>query len=296
MKAALYIDLDNMLGYCYSLSYRFDPQAVVSYIESKGDKLVLSKSYGSISAALQHLDNFLDEETVISRLHKAGIIYAHCSGRKNTADLALSLDALSTIDEFEILYLVSSDADFQPLVDRLADQGKRIVFIRMFYPNVSSDNGLTISETLYPSILGLDTEEGLDIRVLIYRDIIESVLKTSIISPDRLKEIIQEVFVQFESGISLYDLAKAVAKKDAFKVLRTALLGRGFVSDHDNKNILLAIKGGPEDLRSAFYRQCFFILRKKIPVEVSSHAMDKAFMLKGETFSQEEKRLRPVGG
>ena len=289
--AALYIDLDNMLGYCYSLSYPFAPEVLTSFIKEQGDELVFAKGYGSISSALPHLDNFLDEEEIHNRLCRARIIYAHCAGKKNTADLTMSLDALSALDGYEILYLVSSDADFQPLADRLAEQGKRVVFIRLFQPYARKSQSSFVKEVLYPNLLGITTEDGLDAKALVYREILESILKMAFINPERLKEITAEAVVQFTPGIHLSDLARCIARKDAFKVLRTALLGRGFMSDPVNKNLLLAIRGGRDDLRSAFYRQCFYLLKKNLVDGVSEPALNKTFMLRREAFSVEDRKL-----
>ena len=130
MRAALYIDLDNMLGYCFSLGYRYKPRAIVQFVKDNGDELVSAKSFGSITSALAHLDHFMSEETAIALLDSAGIEYQPCTGKKNTADLALSLDALVDHSQYDTLYIVSSDADFLPLTEKLTAMGKSVVCIR----------------------------------------------------------------------------------------------------------------------------------------------------------------------
>lgn len=291
MKAALYCDLDNMLGYCYSLSYPFIPSVLTDFIRKEGNELTIAKCYGSIDRALPHLENFLGKEQILENLQKAHIEYVSCSGRKNSADLNLSLDALSMAGTYDILYLLSSDSDFLPLVDVLSKQDKKVVVIRMFKP-VNCYTNDSIKEVTYPSLLGMKDIGGLDAKVLVYRDILESVLKMSLIGPDSLKEIMNLAWNNFKAGIELTCLAKRIEHKDAFRILKTAFFGRGFMTEKEHREVLLSIRGtGPDDLRSAFYRQCFYILKKNISEEIDEKAMNKTFRLKGEFFSKEEKKL-----
>lgn len=295
MRAALYIDLDNMLGYCYSLGYRYKPRAIVQYIKDCGDELCTAKSFGSVNSALAHLDHFMSEDAVSTLLYSAGIEHQSCAGKKNTADLALSLDALVDQEQYDTLYIVSSDADFLPLTEKLTAMGKTVVCIRMFKPSTPT-KAKGFREVYYHDLLGISVEDGLDVKALVYRNVVESVLKTPITRPLFLESLMLEVVDKFVPGQTLASLASAVAKKDAFKILRTALYGKAFLSDPSDKTVLLALSGNVRDLQAAYYRQCQFILRRYLKGTLSEDALNKMFMLnKDIRFSLETRKLEEIG-
>ena len=295
MRAALYIDLDNMLGYCYSLGYRYKPRAVVQFVKDNGDELVSAKSFGSITSALAHLDHFMSEETAIALLDSAGIKYQSCTGKKNTADLALSLDALADHSQYDTLYIVSSDADFLPLTEKLVAMGKSVVCIRMFKPS-SPTKTKGFREVYYHDLLGISVEDGLDVKALVYRNVLESVLKMPLTRPFFLEKLMREVIEKFVPGQTLASLASSLSMKDAFKILRTALYGKAFISDPSDKTVLLALSGNLQDLQSAYYRQCQFILRRYLKGPISEDALNKMFMLnKDIRFSLETRKLEEIG-
>ena len=294
MKAALYIDLDNMLGYCYSLGYRFKPRSLVQYIQDRGDTLAIAKSFGSVKSALSHLGFFMSEDACLGLLRAAGIEHVSCAGKKNSADLSLSLEAMTDQDSYDVLYIVSSDADFLPLTEKLTEAGKRVVCIRMFQPQSRTDcPGLT--EIYYHDILGISVEEGFDVKVLVYRNVVESVLKMPLARPDQLEEIMQDAADKFVPGQTLANLANSIGRKDAFKILRTALYGKAFVSDPEDKSVLLAVREGVNGLQSAYYRQCQFILRRHLKGPLNEDALNKTFMLKGsKRFSMSSRQLEEI--
>lgn len=293
MKAALYIDLDNMLGYCYSLGYRFKPRSLVQFIAERGDALEIAKSFGSIKSALSHLGFFMGEDACLGLLRASGIEHVSCAGKKNSADLSLSLEALTDQDSYDVLYIVSSDADFLPLTEKLTAIGKKVVCIRMFQPQSRTEcEGLT--EIYYHDILGISVEEGFDVKVLVYRNIVESVLKSPLARPEQLEEIMQDVMDKFVPGQTLANLASSIGRKDAFKIIRTALYGKAFVSDPSDKTVLLAVRDGLDGLLSAYYRQCQFILRRHLKGPLDEDALNKTFMLKSKRYSLTERLLEEI--
>jgi len=293
MKAALYIDLDNMLGYCYSLGYRFKPRSLVQFITERGDTLEIAKSFGSIKSALSHLGFFMSEDACLGLLRAAGIEHVSCAGKKNSADLSLSLEALTDNESYDVLYIVSSDADFLPLTEKLTALGKKVVCIRMFQPqNATECAGLT--EVYYHDILGISVEEGFDVKVLVYRNVVESVLKSPLVRPEQLEEVMKDVLEKFVPGQTLANLASAIGRKDAFKIIRTALYGKAFVSDPADKTVLLAVRDGLDGLLSAYYRQCQFILRRHLKGPLDEDALNKTFMLKNKRYSLTERHLEEI--
>lgn len=294
MRAALYIDIDNMLGYCYSLSYSFSPKSVIDFIGVSGHDVVQARSYGSIPSALSHLDDFMKEEDILSVLKRTGIHHTSCSGKKNTADLTLSLEAMSNSQKYDIMYIVSSDADFIPLAHQLEKIGKKVVSIRMFQPLKPKLEVNSTTDIYYPALIGKTVEPGLDVQVLIYRDIVESVLKMPLMNPNALTTIMELTLRNFIPGMSIGALAGTVGKKGTYKVLKTAFFGKGFVADKYDRKILLSTCGGVKELRSAYYRQCEFILKKAIRGKLSAKALNKMFMLEGEKFSLETRAIETI--
>jgi hypothetical protein len=235
----------------------------------------------------------MSEETAIALLDSAGIEYQPCTGKKNTADLALSLDALVDHSQYDTLYIVSSDADFLPLTEKLTAMGKSVVCIRMFKPS-SPTRTKGFREVYYHDLLGISVEDGLDVKALVYRNVVESVLKMPITRPLFLEKLMLEVMEKFVPGQTLASLAASLSMKDAFKILRTALYGKAFISDPADKTVMLALSGNLQDLQAAYYRQCQFILRRYLKGPISEDALNKMFMLKDARFSLETRNLEEI--
>lgn len=278
MKAALYIDLDNMLGYCYSLNYAFLPDKLVEYATKEGDDLCIKKSYGDIDAFLRAVTYPISKESVLSRLEKVGIEHTNLGGRKNSADLALAVDLVSNKDEFDKLYLVSSDNDFSYVLDQFPE--KDVTRIRMF----KTDESIT-----YPEIVGIDTPSGIDMGALIYKNTLEHILKCTLPSFEEVQGVCREAVRNIRAGMTLVELADSISLAKAYKIIMTAYFGRGFLSE---SGYLLAIRdrGTAEELQSAFYRQCEFLLRRKF-LNLEARALNKAFFLKGYRYDLTQRKL-----
>lgn len=281
------IDLDNMAAYCHSLNYPFRPDAILGYIANRGDNCVKAVCYGCI----KHF-HFQNESEILSELENNDILYKESSGKKNSADLALALDALGDYSKYERLYLVSSDRDFQPLFSALKKKKKEVVLIRMFnMPTLGED----IEETDYPSILGIDTPIGVDAKSLAYKNKMESILKIKFPSPEELSVIMTKVIENYTPGIPFLTLVKAVKTRAAFRILKTTLLGRGFRVE--GKNSLISELKTINGLRTAFYRQCYFLLKKHDDAHhIEQDALNKAFGLRNEFFDIETKKLNIIEG
>lgn len=286
-RAFLAIDLDNMIGYSRSLGYEISPKSLLNFIKKRGDTLVKASSYGC-------LKNFPDRklcDMAKEAFSAAGIEHRESLGKKNSSDLILCMDAIASVKDFDVLYILSSDKDFYPLIEKLQENDKRVVLIRMFpTPYLLNLEGLT--EVNYPNdILGLNVPQDLDIKVLLYRDTIESLLKMQIPTPGLVTKAMEEVSKVYVPNIPLVKLANSLSVPSAFKILKTTLLGRGFKAE-PGKNSLVSGMKSVDKLREAFYRQCFYLLKRHLDSkEVEQTAFNKAFGLREEYFNIESKTM-----
>lgn len=266
--ASLYIDLDNMLGYCYALNLKFRPDLIKRFIlNNHYMKIIKARAYGNLDAALPHFAGFyLSKEDILSELEKNDIEFFPLSGKKNYADLALSLDAMLEANDYDITYLVSSDTDFVPLFNKLLDMDKMIFWIRMFKPeNSLKDLDYRVKIKYYRQILSLDSPDAdipcytdMDYNIIKYRNFLEKCLGMDLPTKSRVSEICNLAKGKFYSGMSLTELADLVDDKDAFKILRTALYGGGF--RYKALSLLLEIK---PNISENFYFQCENLVKRR---------------------------------
>lgn len=279
-KAAVYIDLDNMLGYCYSLQYPFAPEKIKKKLEDfYSFSEVEAKAYGNIKTAISHLDGFLTESEVCKTLEDAGVKYVPSEGKKNSADLMLSLEALQDKDGYHTAVIVSSDADFNPLVEKLKGEGKEVLLIKMFGPK-----GFDATKEPTPTILyrwclidGMSCWErpDKDSTIISYRNTLEYRLKMPLPTRKRISKVFIAAEYSFCEGINLSALAEKIPDKDAFKILRASLFGGGFTSDRKNKYVLRTMETRAEDY---FYRRCKQIVRQANQGIVDTDALYRVFI------------------
>lgn len=279
-RAAIYIDLDNMLGYCYSLKYEFSPSAIKRKMEGLYYfSVVEAKAYGNIKAALSHLEGFLAESEVCRALEEAGVKYVPSEGKKNSADLILSLDALQDKDKYEAAVIVSSDADFNPLVEKLQGEGKEVVLVKMFKPEDFKPEETKVQTILYRWCLVDDQnwnpQLDKDGTIISYRNALEYKLKMALPTRKRVSSVFHDARYAFYRGMNLSDLAEKIPDKDAFKILRTSLFGGGFTSAKHNKYILLSMERRAEDY---FYDRCTSIIRQVNNGIVDTDALRRVFL------------------
>ena len=111
LKVMLLIDADNV-------SADVMEQAVQKVLVEHG-QLHVRRAYCTAEVALKH-------QSLFKRLSVRPMV--NLSAGKNSTDIALAMDAmdLAVAERPDIVYLVSSDSDFAPLVIRLREKGCRV--------------------------------------------------------------------------------------------------------------------------------------------------------------------------
>lgn len=130
-RTALLIDIENLIGTAREIALPIDVSRIVEKL-LESCRLAIRRSYGDLDAAVRGdwdlkkqvraslVDNLVQIEDVPS------------VGRKNSADIKLTVDAVATaysrpdIDQFAI---VSSDRDYVPLVLKLRELGREVIGI-----------------------------------------------------------------------------------------------------------------------------------------------------------------------
>ncbi len=110
-KVMLLIDADNV-------SADVMEQAVQRVLAEHG-ALHVRRAYGTAEVALKH-------QALFKRLAVRPMV--NLAAGKNSTDIALAVDALdlAIAERPQVVYLVSSDSDFAPLVSRLREKGCRV--------------------------------------------------------------------------------------------------------------------------------------------------------------------------
>lgn len=254
MRASLYIDLDNMLGYCYALRYPFEPEKFKKLI--KDDHFVIAKAYGNIENAVSHFDGFLSEKDVLRKLQDHGIKYIQSEGKKNSADLALSLDALQELTYYDKLFIVSSDNDFNPLLQRVKKAGITPTIVKMFKPKQNESNG--VSTVFYGELCDENLKNlELDSVIIAYRNTLERILKMPLPSKDKIERVFAHARKLNYFDYNLYELSSLIPEKDAFKILKTSAYKGGIKQRRGEKITSISVNA-----ENAFCRQCKVILKR----------------------------------
>lgn len=130
-RIALFIDLDNFVGFCSSLGLPIDLSLEINRLTELG-KVTISRSYGDIyklpisNVQKQELRKMLQNNLI----QHEDIPYQN--GYKNASDIRLVVDVLSTIysnEDINLVAVVAADRDFIPLFTELKKIGKEIIGI-----------------------------------------------------------------------------------------------------------------------------------------------------------------------
>lgn len=130
-RIALFVDLENFIGFCIHLDLPIDLTLVVRKLSEFG-RVAIRRSYGDLhraplaEAAKQQirkmlLENLFQHEDI-----------PHINRYKNTADIRLVVDALSTAYQYQdvsTFAVVAYDRDYMPLFSKLREIGRTIIGI-----------------------------------------------------------------------------------------------------------------------------------------------------------------------
>ncbi len=130
-RIALFIDLENFVGFCLGLGLPIDLAPELTRLTELG-KISVRRSFGDIykmpltSAKMHELRKMLQKNLI---QHED---IPHMNEFKNAADIRLVVDALSTAytnDGIDMVAVVAYDRDYLPLFAKLREIGKEVIGI-----------------------------------------------------------------------------------------------------------------------------------------------------------------------
>jgi uncharacterized LabA/DUF88 family protein len=127
-RLGIFIDLSN-LYYCVGKKYRrkVDYRKYMAFLADLGTPTI-TRAYGAQikTEACQFIE----------ALHKAGIDHRYKKPRsfpngtrKADWDIGICIDAIRTMDQWDTLVIGSADGDMLPLLEYIAEHGKKIIIL-----------------------------------------------------------------------------------------------------------------------------------------------------------------------
>lgn len=130
-RIALFIDLDNLVGFCLDDGLPIDIKGEIKKLEEHG-RLSIRRSFGDIVK----LPMAFDKKQELRQMLQANLVQhediPHYNNYKNTADIRLAIDALSTAythPDINYFAVIANDRDFMPLFAKLKEIGKTVIGI-----------------------------------------------------------------------------------------------------------------------------------------------------------------------
>jgi uncharacterized LabA/DUF88 family protein len=128
---ALFIDLDNFVGYCLGLGLPLDLSPEILRLKELG-RITVRRSFGDIYKLPISEDKKQELRKMLQRnlIQHEDIPYQNSF--KNSSDIRLVIDALSmalSSDILDVVAVVASDRDYLPLFAKLREIGKEIIGI-----------------------------------------------------------------------------------------------------------------------------------------------------------------------
>jgi uncharacterized LabA/DUF88 family protein len=128
-RIALFIDLENLIGFSLSLGLPIDIKPIINKLIEFGN-VAIRRSFGDIEAT-PHLN---DRKLKIRKMLQSNLVQhediPHYNQYKNTADIRLVVEAISlayTYPDIEYYAIVAYDQDYMPLFAKLRELGKTII-------------------------------------------------------------------------------------------------------------------------------------------------------------------------
>lgn len=138
VNIALYVDIENFVGFCSNIGLPVDIQPIIEkLIEGseiiKGGKIIVRKSFGDIhKLSAKNLVNQYDIRKMLQNnlIQHEDVMYQN--EYKNSADIRLVIDALEvahTNNNIDVFAVVAADRDYLPLFYKLSEMGKDVIGI-----------------------------------------------------------------------------------------------------------------------------------------------------------------------
>lgn len=128
-RIALFIDLDNFVGFCLDDGLPMDIKGEIKKLEEHG-RISIRRSFGDIVK----LPMAPDKKQELRQMLQANLVQhediPHYNNYKNTADIRLAIEALSTAythPDINYFAVIANDRDFMPLFAKLKEIGKTVI-------------------------------------------------------------------------------------------------------------------------------------------------------------------------
>src|ERR1700741_4321054 len=120
-RIALFVDLENFVGFCLGIGLPIDLGPELSRLTELG-KVAVRRSFGDIYKLPIPSDKKADLRKMLQNNLIQHEDIPHFNAFKNTSDIRLVIDALSTAytnEDIDMVAVVASDRDYLPLFAKL---------------------------------------------------------------------------------------------------------------------------------------------------------------------------------
>ncbi|MBK7931982.1 MAG: NYN domain-containing protein [Acidobacteria bacterium] len=133
-QIAVFVDIENVIGFCNELRLPVDLADVLEKLKEEG-RITVRRSFGDITKALSATGQIRETDNV-RRMLRDNLFFhediPYVSQFKNSADMRLAVEALHTaftLPSISKFAIVSGDSDYVPLFLKLREQSKSVIGI-----------------------------------------------------------------------------------------------------------------------------------------------------------------------
>jgi uncharacterized LabA/DUF88 family protein len=152
-KIALFVDVENFIGYSYDLRLPVDLAPVIKKLTETG-RVLFRRSFGDLNQSLGATQQFNRLNHVRQMLQRNLVQHEdvpYDSKYKNSSDIRLAVEALSIAfshPDITTFAIVSSDRDYIPLFAKLREMGKNVTGISG-NPTTVKDRFITACDAIF---------------------------------------------------------------------------------------------------------------------------------------------------
>ena len=128
---ALFIDLDNFVGFCLGLGLPIDLTPEIERLTELG-KIIIRRSFGDIYKLPLSTEQKAELRKMLQQNHILHEDIPYQTAFKNSSDIRLVVESISTAfsnDNIDMFAIVAKDRDYLPLFSKLREMGKEIIGI-----------------------------------------------------------------------------------------------------------------------------------------------------------------------
>ncbi len=133
-QIAVFLDVENLIGFCTELQLPIDLAYVIDKLKSDG-RITVRRSFGDITKALSATNQLREADRVRRMLRDNLFLHEdipYMTQHKNSADMRLAVEALYTaftLPSISKFAIISGDSDYVPLFLKLKEQNKTVIGI-----------------------------------------------------------------------------------------------------------------------------------------------------------------------